>query len=330
MNNIAGLIIIFLSSVVGVYLYYIYAKKKSFLDIPNERSSHVKATPRGGGVVIAIIWFILITWLFLMRKIEYKLFLSLLCGLPVSAIGLVDDIKVTSPKTRLFVQLISASFALILMGGLNSVDIGYSQISGSFILSILAIIGLVWFTNLFNFLDGIDGYLSSEVIFIGLAFFLLYGISTPIMLSIVTFGFLIWNWQPAKIFMGDVGSTLMGFSIGVFAVYYQTTGVSSLIVWIMLTSVFWFDASLTLFRRWRNHEQLSKAHKKHAYQRIVQAGFSHSKTVLFAQIINLTLLALVLLAISFPIMLIPLLALNIIYLYIIMRIIDKRFPFSTT
>lgn len=128
--------------------------------------------------------------------------------------------------------------------------------------------------------------------------------------------------------MGDVGSTLIGFTAGIFAVYYQDINQSSIIVWLMLTSLFWFDATLTLFRRWRNHEKLSIAHRKHAYQRLVQSGFSHQKTVLFSLLVNLPVIGLVWFSIKYPILLLPLFCINLIYLFIIMHIVDKRFPFS--
>lgn len=311
------------------FTYFVrkWARNRFILDLPNERSSHSIPTPLGGGIAIAIIWFLVITFLFLRKEIDSALFLALLCGLPVSIIGLVDDIVSISPKIRLFVQVASASTALFFLGGLNSIDIGFGLLSVPFVLSILAVVGIVWFTNLFNFLDGIDGYISAEVIFIGLAYFLFFGIFPPVILATITAGFLVWNWQPAKIFIGDMGSTLLGFTIGVFAVYYQNINQSSIVIWLMLTSLFWFDATLTLFRRWRNHEQLFKAHKKHAYQRIIQSGFSHQKTVLYSLVINLLIMGLVWLSLVFPFMLLPLFGINIVYLYVVMRLVDKRFSF---
>jgi UDP-N-acetylmuramyl pentapeptide phosphotransferase/UDP-N-acetylglucosamine-1-phosphate transferase len=322
-----GCFVVFLTSVSGVYFFRAFANKKSILDIPNERSSHVNPTPRGGGIVIAIIWFLAISFGFLSKAIDASLYLALICGIPVSAVGLIDDIIVISPKVRMFVQLVSASLAVFSLGGLSSVDVGFTQLSVPFVFDILSVIGIVWFTNLFNFLDGIDGYISAEIIFIGLAFFLLYGMVPPLLLATVTGGFLVWNWQPAKIFMGDAGSTLLGFSIGVFAIFYQNINQSSIIIWIILTSLFWFDATFTLLRRLRNHEKLSIAHKKHAYQRIVQAGFSHQKTVLYSLVINLGILGLVFISIKFPGLLLVALGADILYLYVVLRLVDKRFPF---
>ncbi len=321
-------ILIFFISVICVYFYRWYARKKTILDLPNERSSHIIPTPRGGGIAIAILWFLAITIVFLRKDINTSLYFALLCGLPVSVVGLLDDVFTVSPKVRLLIQTVSATLAVYLLGGINIIDIGFAHISFSFLFSILAVVGVVWFTNLFNFLDGIDGYLSVEVIFICVAFFLIYGIVPPVLLATVTAGFLVWNWQPAKIFMGDSGSTLFGFTIAIFAVYYQNTEESSIIIWLMLTSLFWFDATITLFRRWRNHENLSNAHKKHAYQRVVQLGFSHKKTVYYSLLVNLSILGLVWLAYLFPYLLLPLFCVNVVYLYILIRLVDRRLPFS--
>lgn len=329
MGILALLLLVFLISFLGVYLYYKFALKKAILDLPNERSSHNIPTPRGGGIVIAIMWFLTISILFIINKIDNRIYFALLCGVPISATGLVDDLVTISPKSRLIVQIISASLAVIALGGLKTIDLGCCNFNSIIFISSLAIIGIVWFTNLFNFLDGIDGYISAEILFICTAVFLLFNLSLPLFLAAATLGFLVWNWQPAKIFMGDVGSTLLGFTIAVFAIYYQNNGDSSIIIWLMITSLFWFDATFTLFRRWSNGETLSKAHKKHAYQRIVQSGFSHQKTVIFSTIINLFILGLAWLAILIPTYSLLFLIINIVFLYITTKLVDNRFPFAT-
>jgi len=331
MNN-SGYIIIFLGitflcSLFFTYLVKIYAVKKAILDFPNKRSLHSVPIPRGGGIAIAFTWFLAICLLFFLNEIESKLFYALLCGIPISLIGLFDDIKSISPRIRLSVQVISAIASLLVLHGINSIDFGIGTIHIPVLFSIIAIFAIIWYTNLFNFLDGIDGYLSSEVIFIGIAFYLFFGAIPPLLLSMVVAGFMVWNWHPAKIFMGDTGSTLLGFTIGVFSVYYQKIGVSSILFWLMLTSLFWFDATLTLFRRWRNNENLSTAHRKHAYQRIVQAGFNHHKVVLYSIVINIIIMILVWFCLINPNMLLLLFFVNIIFLYVLVKLIDNRFPF---
>jgi UDP-N-acetylmuramyl pentapeptide phosphotransferase/UDP-N-acetylglucosamine-1-phosphate transferase len=318
----------FILCFIGTWIVIKVATLNNIIDIPNSRSSHKNPTPSGGGLAIAIIWYLVLLILYFLEEIPDSLFLALLWGIPITIIGFFDDIVKISPKLRLIVQIICAFFAVYFLGFSISVDLGFFILKSKFLLGIVAIIAIIWFINLFNFLDGIDGYISVEILFICLAVFLVFDVRLPLIFAAATSGFLIWNWQPAKIFMGDVGSTLIGFTIAVFAIYYQNPSQSSIIVWLMLTSLFWFDATYTIFRRLRNHEVLSDAHKKHAYQRIVQYGFSHKKTVISSLIVNLPILGLSWFAYLFPKLLLPFFCINLIYLYLIMRLVDKRFPFK--
>jgi Fuc2NAc and GlcNAc transferase len=152
---------------------------------------------------------------------------------------------------------------------------------------------VLWFINLYNFLDGIDGYAGSEVLFLGIAGFLLFGGEHFLVLVFAVLGFLVWNWHKAKIFMGDVGSTLLGYNIAIFTIYYANEEALNLWIWITLFGLFWFDATLTLYRRYKNGEKLSQAHKKHAYQRLTQSGWSHEKVVVFSIFVNVILFCLV-------------------------------------
>ncbi len=93
--------------------------------------------------------------------------------------------------------------------------------------------------------------------------------------------------------MGDVGSTLLGYNIAIFTLYYANQEAQNLWIWIILFGVFWYDATLTLYRRYKNGEKLSLAHKKHAYQRLTQSGFTHDKVVLFSILVNIVLFCLV-------------------------------------
>lgn len=321
------IIIVFFSSFILTWLVRYVALRRSLIDIPNERSSHTVPKPRGGGIAIVITWFICVVFLFIHHDIQRGLFLALLCGLPVSLIGFLDDILKIEPRIRFLIQISAAAGAVLFLGGLSHIDLGFTTISLPVVLSILAVVGIVWSTNLFNFLDGIDGYASTEMIFIGLSAFLLMGSVPPLYLAAIAAGFLIWNWQPAKIFMGDVSSTLLGFNIGIFAVYYQNTGTASILIWIILYAIFWIDATITLYRRFKNREHLTQAHRKHAYQRIVQAGFSHQKTVLFSVILNLAGALMALLSVKYPPLIILFLLAYTGFLLLVLRYIDKRYPF---
>jgi Fuc2NAc and GlcNAc transferase len=321
-------IIVFVLSSILTFLVRKIAIKKSIVDIPNERSSHTIPTPRGGGVAIVISWFIGISYLFYNKEIESNLFYALISGIFLVGVSFVDDIRSLSPKLRFFFQLLSSVLALCFLGGLRQLDAGCFVIENAYILTPIALVGILWFINLFNFLDGIDGYEASEIIFICLALFVLFGDNTALILVLACFGFLLWNWQKAKIFMGDVGSTLLGFNIAVFAIYYQNEGVVSVANIMILSSVFWFDATLTLYRRWRNKEQLSVAHKKHAYQRIVQAGFSHQKTVLCSVLLNLIGFVLVYLSLQYSKYVLAFLFADVLILWVVVKMIDKKKKFK--
>ena len=242
--------------------------------------------------------------------------------------GILDDIFNLSPKIRFLIQILSVSIALFFLKGLNKLDLGFIIIQAPVFLTIIAAIGIVWFINLYNFIDGIDGYASMEAIFVGGALYYFTKNEIALLLAIATLGFLPWNWQRAKIFMGDVGSTLLGFILIVLGIYFQNKGEFSLINWLILTSLFWFDATSTLYRRWRNKEKLSVAHRKHAYQRIVQAGSSHQRTVIYAIFINLFLLISVFLAIKFPKLMVGILIIDTFLLYSVVKLIDKKKPFK--
>ena len=124
--------------------------------------------------------------------------------------------------------------------------------------------------------------------------------------------------------MGDTGSTFLGFTFGIYAVFYQNSEKSSLVVWIILASLFWFDATLTLIRRFINKENISTPHKKHTYQRVVKTGFSHRKTVLFSMMINCICLLLAFFGVQKAVLLIPALMINVILLYIVVRMVDSK------
>ncbi len=280
-------------SFIITFFYRKIAIKKSILDIPNDRSSHSIPTPRGGGLAIVIAFYVGLAWLFFNNEIEKKLFYALLVGLILVIVGLLDDVISLSPVLRFAIQTLTVIIAIYILGGLNKFDLGFFMIEAKIILSILAVIGIIWFINLYNFIDGIDGYASMQAIFVAGALFFLTKSMTALLLTFATLGFLPWNWQRAKIFMGDVGSTLLGFVLAIFAIYYQNTSEISIVHWLILTSLFWFDATITLFRRWKNKEKLSQAHRKHSYQRLVQSGFSHQKVTLIGLAINIILFLIV-------------------------------------
>lgn len=303
------------------------ARKLNVIDMPNHRSSHTTPTPRGGGLAIVLSWYLGLTYLFISDEINRNLFYALLSGGILGVISLIDDMVSLSPRIRMITQIVVASTGVYFLGGLGALEIMGFLIQPNILMNILAVLGIVWFINLFNFLDGIDAYASLEAIFIATAIFIFVG--NPLLLVLIAsiIGFLIWNWPKAKIFMGDIGSTQLGYVLVILGVYFNKTSELSILTWLVLSSLFWFDASYTLYRRFRNKEKLSEAHKKHAYQRIVQAGFSHLKTDAYSIGINILILGLAYLSYTYNKLTILALAISVLLLFGVTSIIDKRKPF---
>jgi Fuc2NAc and GlcNAc transferase len=270
-----------------------YALKKSLLATINERSSHTVPTPHGGGIAIAITWFVGLIYFFLINLIEPSLFYALLVGAIISIISFVDDLFELSAKLRLVIQSIVAILGLYMLGGFNSLDFLFFSIDNQAITNLFALLMIIWFINLTNFIDGINGYVGSEFVFLGIAGFILFNDNIFLVLGVSVFGFLLWNYNKAKIFMGDVGSTLLGYNIAILTLYYSNIESANFWIWITLYTPFWFDATYTLIRRKINKEKLSQAHKKHAYQRLTQVGFSHLKVTNYLILLNIVLFFLV-------------------------------------
>jgi len=286
-------ILLLLTSFLLTYFIKNYAIKKSLVATVNERSSHSVPTPHGGGIAIAVTWFIGLFYLYFTGQIESNLFYALLFGAVISIVSFFDDIYELSPKLRLIVQSLVALGGLYFLGGFETITFGIFDISNPILTNIFAFFMIIWFINLYNFLDGINGYAGSEAVFLALAGFVLFGGNHFLVLVVAVLGFLYWNWNKAKIFMGDVGSTLLGYNIAIFTIYYANQEATNFWVWIILFGIYWFDATLTLVRRKLNKERLSQAHKKHAYQRLTQSGWSHYKVTNWSIIVNVILFIIV-------------------------------------
>ena len=329
MNKVLLLsVVLLLLSLTITYLVRLFALRHKILDIPNERSSHITPTPRGGGLAIVLSWYLGITILFFCNLIDRNLYFALLSGSILAIISFLDDLITIKPLIRLTIQAITAVIAFFFLGGISSVSLGGIEITSIIILYPVFIIGIVWFINLFNFLDGIDGYASLETITVAAFLFVFAGGVINIILIACMLGFLFWNWPKAKIFMGDIGSTQLGFILIILGIHFHNSAELSIFHWLMLTSLFWFDATLTLFRRWRNKETLSIAHRKHAYQRAVQSGLSHQTTILISMVINAIIMGLVFVSRKYSSLIIPLFLINMLFLFAITLLIDKKVPFS--
>jgi Fuc2NAc and GlcNAc transferase len=309
------------------YLVRLLALKKNIIDNPNERSSHITPTPRGGGLAIVVVWFLGLAYLFWKGLMESDLFFALLSGLVLAIVSALDDVLDLSPKIRILAQSVSAFGALFFLGGFHLLPNFYNPFV-FWLLNIGVFVGIIWFINLYNFLDGIDAYASQEAILVAAGLFVITGNPILGLLIVAVAGFLVWNWPKAKIFMGDVGSTQLGFILVVLGIYFHNNHEVSIYSWLALISLFWFDATFTLFRRWRNKEALSVAHKKHAYQRLTQGGFSHLKVNLWAMGLNVLLIALVYMGHVFQINEMLILAMVILLLFFINSRVDNFFGFK--
>ncbi|TLP37768.1 MraY family glycosyltransferase [Arcobacter arenosus] len=316
-------LILLLISFSLTYFIKEYAIKKSLVATVNERSSHTVPTPHGGGIALAITWFLGLLYLYFTDDIDLNLFYALLVGIVISLVSFLDDIYELSAKLRLIFQSLVSLGGLYFLGGFESLDFFVFSIENQIVTNIFAFFMIIWFINLYNFLDGINGYAGSEAIFLSLSGFILFNENHFIVLIVAVLGFLYWNWNKAKIFMGDVGSTLLGYNIAVFTIYYSNQTSENFWIWIILFSLFWFDATVTLIRRKLNGEKLSQAHKKHAYQRLTQAGWSHYKVTNYSVVVNIILFCLVYFVSNIFIAFI----FSIILLNFVMKYIDKKKSF---
>jgi Fuc2NAc and GlcNAc transferase len=275
-----------------------YAEARSLIDIPNERSSHVRPTPRGGGLAIVIFVLGTVSFLFALDAIGLPEFMALVGGgFPVAAIGFQDDHRPIAARWRILVHIAAAAWSLAWIGGFPPLPFGSVGAELGILGYPIGILFLVWLLNLFNFMDGIDGIAGSEALFISLASALLGylggSLSSPdadvqILIAIAAgcLGFLLWNWPPAAIFMGDVGSGFLGFILGLMALITVHKELLTLWCWLILFGVFIADATVTLFRRVLRGERWYEAHRSHAYQHASRRLGSHRTVTLAVLMIN--------------------------------------------
>jgi Fuc2NAc and GlcNAc transferase len=267
------------------------------LDIPNERSSHKNPTPRGGGLAIAVTSLGGIIIAAMLKWIDWNLAIALAGGgAMIATVGFVDDHKSLSALTRFAVQFFSAGWALFWLGGLPTLSIGNATLELGLLGTMLGIVGIVWAINLYNFVDGIDGLAAGEAITTGtIGGLILLGMGYPglamvsFLIAAASAGFLPLNWAPAKLFMGDVGSGMLGYLFAVLAIASENARAVPLLIWVLLLGAFVFDATVTLCRRIARGEKWYHAHHSHAYQRMVQAGKSHATVSATVLVINLVL-----------------------------------------
>jgi Fuc2NAc and GlcNAc transferase len=281
----------------GLVRHWVIAR--AILDHPNERSSHTRPTPRGGGIAIAVVVLVWLVGAGFGGRLPWNTVIALTGGgAIVAAVGWRDDVRSLSPRWRLAYHFLAATWAVAWLGGLPVLSLGQSSVSLGLAGPVIAVIGIVWAINLFNFMDGIDGISGVEALCIGaIGGTLLVAVSSPglaqlaFVIAGAALGFLFWNWAPAKIFLGDIGSGFIGFVIAAMALASENARAVPLIVWGILSAVFIVDATLTFGRRLRSGHW-TEAHRNHAYQRAVQSGWSHAAVSGVVGVLNLLLGAL--------------------------------------
>ncbi len=295
--TVIGLFIAFLTSAFLTWGVKCYATRRSLVDVPNERSSHEKPTARGGGLSIVVIFFSVIVWLGAVDVLSVEVVLALSGGSIVALIGWIDDHRHVPPHWRALVHFVAATWAVFWLGGMPSIVLGGVSVSLGWLGSVVALVGIVWLTNLYNFMDGIDGLAGSQGAFTGVVGGAMLWIGGSYGLAIGAWviaasccGFLAWNWPPAKIFMGDVGSGVLGFVFAVLAIASEQSGSVPVLIWVILLAVFIGDSTFTLFKRIIRGEQWYSAHRSHAYQKLVQRVKSHRQVTIFVLALNVLLL----------------------------------------
>lgn len=279
------------------------AETLRLVQAPNRRSSHTQPTPNGGGLGFVVAGSLAGVGLMLFSGWPLGWFLLGLAAL-LSAVGLRDDIQHLPARVRFGVQVAVCTGLLFALGDLPSISFGTElefEVS-CWVLSGLLLLAGVWWINLFNFMDGIDGIAGAQA-----GFMLLGGaalaawanadvISDPVWMLMLcvaaaTVGFLLLNWPPAKIFMGDVGSTWLAFMVFALALLSVQAGWLNYATWLVLAAVFVTDATVTLVTRLLRGECWYEAHRIHAYQKLARRWGGHRPVTLRVVGVNVLWLA---------------------------------------
>lgn len=288
-NELIFVLTAFILSFAGTGAAYVLLKRFQVLDNPNHRSNHATPTPRGGGlgIVVAISFLLMIVgtgW-------------QITAGFALLAfVSFYDDLRSLPARWRFAAQVFAVILGLCAMP-----ELSLSPLPRWLELPLLAWAWL-WFINLFNFMDGSDGLAASEAVLIAIGIMLVVLVDAnpypllnqALILGAASVAFLPWNWHPAKIFMGDVGSIPLGFLLGYLLISLAVSGYWAAA--LILPAAFVVDASSTLFLRFRKGERLNQAHSDHAYQKAIRAGMTHDTVAREFVAMNLLLIVLALLS----------------------------------
>ena len=264
---------------------------RRLLDFPNERSSHDKPVPRGGGIAVLLTFAAGIAVLSVAGIIESRLIIAMAGGGLIGLIGAVDDVRHVRPSIRLLIHAVAAGWALSWLGGIPGTLLPGVPLV---LHNILGLLCIVWLVNLYNFMDGIDGIAGIEAVTVSLGGLLLHvaygsgdaGWSVPALLLACVAGFLVWNFPSGRVFLGDSGSGFLGFMMAFFCIYAAHVEPALFWAWIILLGVFIADSGVTLARRTGRRERLHEAHRSHAYQHAARKYGAHAPVSLAVGAIN--------------------------------------------
>jgi Fuc2NAc and GlcNAc transferase len=299
MSTLVVMLLVLLASSLLTWAVRRLAVTFGFLDHPNERSSHVVPTPQGGGVAIVAVATSALAAFALRGEMSAVDFAVLAGGgLLVTLVGLIDDWRPLSTHVRLAVHFGAASIAMFFLDGLPPILIGDHLVSFGWLGYPLGIMGIVWSLNLFNFMDGIDGLAASEGAFVAIAGALVLaggdGMAgfpdAGLWLGAACCGFLVWNWPPARIFLGDAGSGYLGYSLVCLAIIAARDNPVALFVFVILGAVFVVDATVTFVRRIARNERYDVGHRTHGYQRLARRWGSHRAVTVTVLVTNTAVL----------------------------------------
>jgi len=275
-----------------------HLRGRAILDHPNERSSHGAPTPRGGG--LAVVPAILAGWIVLaLADLSPAPWTVMAAAAALAALSWLDDRRGLGPLPRLLGHIAAVAMGIALIPNGSLVFQGLLPPLAD---RLAAFVAWLWFVNLFNFMDGIDGLAGVEAAFIGLglaAVLALFGPATvtgvalaAALVAAAALGFLRWNWHPARIFLGDVGSVPLGYLLGWLLL--QAAAMGAWVAALILPLYFLADATLTLLRRIASGHKPWHAHRTHFYQRALARGFGHAQVVRRVMLANVALFALAL------------------------------------
>ena len=284
----AAMVIAFVVALVGTWRLSRPDTRWAAIDVPNARSMHDQPIPRGGGLALLLGVMLAVAGAALFVELTWRAVPVLGAVVLVAGVSFVDDRQGLSIGPRLATHFIAA---LVIVWGADlapptlSVP-GLSLAVPTAVSGLLAVLAVVWLTNLFNFMDGIDGFAGGMAVIGFATLALLAAGSAPGLVAVAAItsaaaaGFLVFNFPPARIFMGDVGSSALGLLAGGLILWGDVVGAFPWWLGALSFAVFIVDASVTLVRRALNRERVWQAHRSHFYQRIVTLGWSQTATVM--------------------------------------------------